>query len=68
MPFWKITVREEGLGINTLADFMRIAQLPLVKKRDGEDKALSFWLPAFKVRPREFLRLASQMTVLPPRC
>ena len=66
VPFWKITVREEELGINTLADFMRIAQLPLVKKRDGEDKSLSFWLPAFKIRPREFLRLASQMTVRPP--
>ena len=59
-------MREEGLGINTLADVMRIAQLPLVKKCDGEDKALPFWPPAFKVvRPREFPRLASQMTALP---
>jgi predicted RNA-binding Zn-ribbon protein involved in translation (DUF1610 family) len=65
VPFWKITVREEGLGIDTHADFMRVAQPPLLRKRKAEDKALSFWLPAFKVRPREFLRLASQMSVLP---
>jgi Zn finger protein HypA/HybF involved in hydrogenase expression len=65
IPFWKIVVREEEVGINTYADFMRIAQLSLVKKH-GEDEVLSFWLPAFKVRPREFLRLASQTTVRPP--
>jgi predicted RNA-binding Zn-ribbon protein involved in translation (DUF1610 family) len=66
VPFWKITVREEGGGISTHADFMQIIHPLLVKKRGGEDKALFFWLPAFKVRPGEFLRLATQMTIHPP--
>jgi Zn finger protein HypA/HybF involved in hydrogenase expression len=66
VPFWQVVVREEGVGINTHADLMQIAQLSSVNKYKGEEKALSFWLPAFKVRPREFLRLASQITVRPP--
>jgi hypothetical protein len=65
LPFWKITVREEGLGINTYADFIRITKRPVVTRQRGwEDKELSFWIPAFKIRPKIFLRLASQMTIL----
>jgi hypothetical protein len=64
LPFWKLTVRDDGLGINSYADFIRITKLPTVIQRDWEDKALSFWIPAFKIRPPVFLRLVSQMTIL----
>jgi hypothetical protein len=64
VPFWKITVRDEGLGINTYADFIRITKQPLVMQRAWKDRELSFWIPAFKIRPKVFLRLASQMTIL----
>jgi hypothetical protein len=64
LPFWKITARDDGLGINTYADFIRITKQPLVMQRAWEDRELSFWMPAFKIRPKIFLRLASQMTIL----
>lgn len=64
LPFWKLMVRDEGLGINTYADFIRITKQPLVVQRAWEDRELSFWIPAFKIQPKVFLRLASQMTIL----
>ncbi len=64
LPFWKLRVRDEGLGINTYADFIRITKQPLVVQRAWEDRELSFWIPAFKIQPKVFLRLASQMTIL----
>ncbi len=64
LPFWKITVRDEGLGINTHADFIRIIQRPMVRQRGWENEELSFWIPAFKIRPKVLLRLATEMTIL----
>jgi predicted RNA-binding Zn-ribbon protein involved in translation (DUF1610 family) len=64
LPFWRLIVRDEGLGINTYADFIRITKQPLVMQRGWEDRELSFWIPAFKIRPKIFLRLAGQMTIL----
>ncbi|OGP53340.1 MAG: hypothetical protein A2Y65_05475 [Deltaproteobacteria bacterium RBG_13_52_11] len=64
LPFWKIAVRDEGLGINTYADFIRITQLPTLMQRDWDNKELSFWIPAFKIRPKVFLRLAREITIL----
>jgi DNA-directed RNA polymerase subunit RPC12/RpoP len=64
LPFWKITARDDGLGINTYADFIRITKLPIVKQRRWENQELAFWIPAFKIRPKVFLHLASQVTIL----
>jgi DNA-directed RNA polymerase subunit RPC12/RpoP len=63
LPFWKITARDEGMGINTYADFIRITKQPIVIQRGWNSEALSFWIPAFKIRPKVFLRLARQMTI-----
>jgi hypothetical protein len=64
LPFWRLTARDEGLGINTYADFIRMTKQPMVMQGGWEDKALSFWIPALKIQPKVFLRLASQMTIL----
>jgi predicted RNA-binding Zn-ribbon protein involved in translation (DUF1610 family) len=64
LPFWKLIVRDQGLGINTYADFIRITKQPVVIQRGWEEQELSFWVPAFKIQPKVFLRLASQMTML----
>ena len=64
LPFWKITARDEGSGIITYADFIRITKQPVVMQNGLSDTELSFWIPAFKIRPRIFLRLAKQMTIL----
>lgn len=64
LPFWKITARDEGLGINSYADFIQITKRPRVQQKGWENRELSFWIPAFKIRPKVFLHLARQMTIL----
>ncbi len=63
LPFWRITAREEVLQINSYADFIRVTGQPLVVQRQWENQDMSFWVPAFKIRPKVFLRLARQMTI-----
>jgi len=63
LPFWKIAVRDKGLQINSYADFIRLTNQPKVVQKDWENQDMSFWIPAFKIRPAIFLRLARQMTV-----
>ena len=64
LPFWKITARDEGQGINSYAAFIRITKQPMVIQSSWENQDLAFWIPAFKIRPKVFLRLAKQMTIL----
>ncbi|MBW1771171.1 MAG: hypothetical protein JRJ17_08495 [Deltaproteobacteria bacterium] len=63
LPFWKITARAEGIEINSFADFIRVTNQPKIVQEDWENQDMSYWCPAFKIRPRIFLRLLSQLTV-----
>jgi len=63
LPFWKISARDKGLKINSYADFIRLTNQPKVVQRHWENQDMAFWIPAFKIRPKVFLRLAKQMTV-----
>ena len=62
MPFWKMSVRIEGLELSSYADLVRIANLPKAIQAKWHDEELFFWAPAFKVYPRIFVRLAGRMT------
>lgn len=63
-PFWKTTVSCKGVDINSYGDFIRVTNQPMVVKKDWENQDMSFWSPAFKIRPKFFLRLSTQLTVL----
>ncbi len=63
LPFWKSDADVEGLKIDSFADFIRITNQPRVLKKDWEKEDMSFWSPAFKIRPKLFLNLAKQLTV-----
>jgi predicted RNA-binding Zn-ribbon protein involved in translation (DUF1610 family) len=63
LPFWRIRAQDRGLKINSYADFIRLTNQPRVIQRQWEDQVMAFWIPAFKIRPKIFLRLARQMTV-----
>jgi predicted RNA-binding Zn-ribbon protein involved in translation (DUF1610 family) len=63
LPFWKITAQDGEMGINTYADLIRITRRPMVIQTEWHDRELAFWIPAFKIRPKVFLRLAKQMTL-----
>jgi len=62
IPFWRITIEMSDPSVVSYADFIRFAGLPKVVLPAWESQTLSFILPAFKIRPSLFLRLAQQMS------
>jgi len=66
LPFWRIKADVNGITLNSYADLVRIANLPKVIQRNWEEEEFRFWSPAFKVRPRVFIRLGRSMTLSPP--
>ena len=63
LPFWRITVHLSAVKIQSFADFIRRTNQPLVPQKAWEQQAMQFWIPAFKLRPKIFLRTAKQATV-----
>jgi DNA-directed RNA polymerase subunit RPC12/RpoP len=65
LTFWSISPGIEGLKIQSQADLARLANLPRVLPGAWEKEPPCFAVPAFKVNPTLFLRLARTMTFLP---
>lgn len=63
LPFWKISAAVPALAISSFADFIARSNQPLLSRPPWRDATMSFWIPAFKLQPRIFLRLARQATV-----
>jgi hypothetical protein len=63
LPFWRITASLPAVEIRSFADFIRRTNQPLVPRKEWENRAMQFWIPAFKLRPKIFLRTAKQATV-----
>ncbi|MDA3835079.1 MAG: hypothetical protein PF495_16975, partial [Spirochaetales bacterium] len=62
LPFWRMHVDFEGIELSNLADFIRKTNIPRAIKPEWENEPLAFFCPAFKIRPKIFLRVASQLT------
>lgn len=62
LPFWKITASTNGIEINSFADFIRHTNQPRVVGKEWQNEPMSFWSPAFKIRPKTFLKLSRQFT------
>lgn len=62
LPFWKIEVNCRGITLDNFADFVQLANLPVARQAAWQQRKMSFWTPAFKVRPKIFLRLATRLT------
>jgi len=67
LPFWRISFTTAGYVLKYFADFLRFTNQPLVPMPIYENRPLVFWIPAFKVNPKAFLQLASQLTVAQTR-
>jgi hypothetical protein len=64
LPFWKIEASSaEDLEINSYADFIRITNQPKVVQPGWKNQPMSFWIPAFKIRPKVFLNLSKNLTL-----
>lgn len=66
IPFWRISAAVDGIALQSVADLVRFANLPRVSGPD-DDRPLQFWLPAFKIQPKLYVRLVRQVTGAQPR-
>lgn len=63
LPFWRLYPTTNGLQLNTFADLLLVTNQPVVARQEDKTKPVSFVIPAFKVRPKHFLRLANGLTL-----
>ncbi len=63
LPFWRISVETNGIRMRTLADFLRATNQPVVVNWKHEEQDLEFWVPAMKLRPKIFLKVAKGATL-----
>jgi len=66
LPFWRLQVSFSRATWSTHADLMRLANVPRQVTQDQEKQALEFYIPAFRIAPKLFLRLAKQITLSTP--
>ena len=67
MPFWRIKADISGITLDSYADLVKIANLPKAVQKNWNDIKFCFWTLAFKLRPLNFIRLASNITLLQPQ-
>ena len=66
LPFWKMKITAEGFAVASVADLIRLANLPKVATPTLESTPLYFWSPAFKINPSLYMRWTRIMTVAQP--
>jgi predicted RNA-binding Zn-ribbon protein involved in translation (DUF1610 family) len=66
LPFYRIKPEIEGIQLRSYADLVRLANLPKVVQKGMDERPFYFWSPAFKVRPRDFLRFSTTLTLSQP--
>ncbi len=66
LPFWKINADISLIDLRFYSDLIQFANLPKVPNPDFNKQVISFWAPAFKIRPKIFLRLITQLAILQP--
>lgn len=66
LPFWQIRATIPGAGLKSFADLARFANLPRAVRNQWEEQPPVFYIPAFKLQPKLFLRLARALTLTPP--
>lgn len=63
LPFWVIRTSAEGCDLDNLGDFMRFTNQPISVAERYENAPLRFWIPAFKINPKAFLQISTQLTL-----
>jgi predicted RNA-binding Zn-ribbon protein involved in translation (DUF1610 family) len=66
LPFYRIRPEIKGIELRSYADLIRIANLPKVVQKGMDKRPFYFWSPAFKIRPRDFLRFSMTFTLSQP--
>ncbi len=66
VPFWKIKATIPPIPLSSYADLARMGNLPKAIRPEWETQNLHFWAPAFKIRPKVFLRLNTALAIAQP--
>ncbi|MCP4722479.1 MAG: hypothetical protein GY860_23720, partial [Desulfobacteraceae bacterium] len=66
IPFWRIKAEISPIAMASYADLVRMGNLPKAVQKKWETQDLYFWAPAFKIRPKIFLRLNTQLAITQP--
>ncbi|MCP3871961.1 MAG: hypothetical protein GY699_02255 [Desulfobacteraceae bacterium] len=67
LPFWKISADISIIDLKSYSDLIKFGNLPQVPLPGSDKQSISFWAPAFKIRPKIFLRLITQLAILQPK-
>ena len=67
LPFWKIKTDIHGINLQSYGDLLKLANFPKSVKEEQKRTDIYFWIPAFKIAPPTFLRIAKQMTTVNPQ-
>jgi len=62
-PFWKISFSTTGIEISDFAGLIEFTNQPIIISSSMKNEQLYFLLPAFKVNPKMYLQIASQLTI-----
>ena len=66
LPFYRILPDITGIDLRSYADLVKIANLPKLIQNGMDKEPFHFWAPAFKIRPRDFLRFSITLTLSQP--
>ena len=66
IPFWKLSINFSKIQCSKYSDIMELANLPKAILEEHKAKDFHFFIPAFKVNPKLFLRLGKQASILQP--
>jgi hypothetical protein len=66
LPFYRIKAAVTGIGLDSYADLIQLANLPKVVQEEWKNRDFRFWSPAFKIRPLDLLRFARNLTLAQP--
>lgn len=68
LPFWRLETTSTGFDLASYEDFVRLTNIPRVIRPHMASQPFAFWIPAFKIQPRLFLRMSGALTVAQPPC
>ncbi|WP_300457956.1 hypothetical protein [Desulfobacula sp.] len=63
LPFWRMQIGFKTLECGTYAHLIKLANIPESIQEEHKHQAVYFYVPAFKINPKLFLRIARQTTL-----
>lgn len=64
LPFWNIEFKTTGSAkLLNFGDYIRFTNQPIIARKILNSQNLEFFIPAFKINPKAFLQLCTQLTL-----